>query len=225
MEKQDLLYEGKSKKVYATNDPARLIVAYKDEKGAVNNHISNAVMRMLEREGVPTHLVRQLSERETVVRRVRMIPLEIIVRNVVAGKLSTLIGQPEGTRLRSPVLEYRYKAASLGNPMINRFHVFALELCTPEMLDEIDRLAFRINKILKQQLLRAGIRLIDCKLEFGCLPDGSIVLADEISPDTSRLWDAETGRKLGKDRFRRDLSNTTDAYQEILDRLERIHCS
>lgn len=158
MEKQDLLYEGKSKKVYATNDPARLIVAYKDEKGAVNNHISNAVMRMLEREGVPTHLVRQMSERETVVRRVRMIPLEIIVRNVVAGKLSTLIGQPEGTRLRSPVLEYRYKAALLGNPMINRFHVFALELCTPEMLDEIDRLAFRINKILKQQLLRAGIR-------------------------------------------------------------------
>jgi len=213
MEKQDLLYEGKSKKVYATNDPARLIVAYKDEKGAVNNHISNAVMRMLEREGVPTHLVRQLSERETV------------VRNVVAGKLSTLIGQPEGTCLRSPVLEYRYKAALLGNPMINRFHVFALELCTPEMLDEIDRLAVRINKILKQQLLRAGIRLIDCKLEFGCLPDGSIVLADEISPDTSRLWDAETGRKLGKDRFRRDLSNTIDAYQEILDRLERIHCS
>lgn len=224
MEKKDLLYEGKSKKVYATNDPEMLIVVYKDEKGVVNNHVSNEIMRMLERKDVPTHLVRQLSERETAVRRVRMIPLEIIVRNVVAGKLSTLIGQPEGTRLRSPVLEYRYKAASLGNPMINRFHVFALELCTPEILDEIDQLAFRINKILKQQLFKAGIRLIDCKLEFGCLSDGSVVLADEISPDTSRLWDAETGRKLGKDRFRRDLSNTAQAYQEILDRLERISC-
>ncbi len=224
MEKKDLLYEGKSKKVYATNDPEMLIVVYKDEKGVVNNHVSNEIMRMLERKDVPTHLVRQLSERETAVRRVRMIPLEIIVRNVVAGKLSTLIGQPEGTRLRSPVLEYRYKAASLGNPMINRFHVFALELCTPEILDEIDQLAFRINKILKQQLLKAGIRLIDCKLEFGCLSDGSVVLADEISPDTSRLWDAETGRKLGKDRFRRDLSNTAQAYQEILDRLEQISC-
>lgn len=193
MEKQDLLYEGKSKKVYATNNPELLIVAYQEEKGAVNNRVSNEVMRMLERKGVPTHLVRQLSDRETVVRRVRMIPLEIIVRNVVAGTLSTLIGQPEGTRLRSPVLEYRYKAASLGNPMINRFHVFALELCTPETLEEIDRLAFRINKILRQQLLEADIRLIDCKLEFGCLPDGSVVLADEISPDTSRLWDAKTG--------------------------------
>lgn len=224
MEKQDLLYEGKSKKVYATNNPELLIVAYQEEKGAVNNRVSNEVMRMLERKGVPTHLVRQLSDRETVVRRVRMIPLEIIVRNVVAGTLSTLIGQPEGTRLRSPVLEYRYKAAALGNPMINRFHVFALELCTPETLEEIDRLAFRINKILRQLLLEADIRLIDCKLEFGCLPDGTVVLADEISPDTSRLWDAKTGRKLGKDRFRRDLSDTTEAYQKILDRLGRIHC-
>lgn len=233
MEKKERLYEGKAKRVFATDNPEFVIVEYKDDvtvfsgrksgtilgKGAVDNRVTNCLMQTLETQGIPTHFVRQLSDRETLVRRVDMIPLEVIARNVVAGSLSTRIGLPEGTRLNCTVLEYSYKDDALGDPMINRYHAFALELCTPEELAVIDRYALRINDILKAFLLDLGIDLIDFKLEFGRLPDGTIVLADEISPDTCRFWDAKTGEKLDKDRFRRDLGGAEDAYREILRRL------
>ncbi len=229
MEKKHLLYEGRAKRVYATDDPELLIAAYKDSRGtaavpgrgAVNNRVSVCLMQMLEREGIPTHLVEQRSDRETVIRRVHIIPLKVIIRNVAAGSLCTRIGLPEGTRLRSAILEYYYRSAALGDPMINRYHAFELQLCTPEELSVIDRYAFRINDILKPFLRGLGVDLIDCKLEFGRLPDGTIVLADEITPDTCRLWDAETGEKLDRDRFRRDPGRAKDVSEAILRRMTR----
>ena len=227
MEKKQLLYEGRAKRVYATGEPELLIAAYKDSRGtaavpgrgAVNNRVSVCLMQMLEQEGVPTHFVEQLSDRETVIRRAHMIPLKIIVRNVAAGSLCTRIGLPEGTWLHSAILEYYYRTTALGDPMINRYHAFELELCTPEELAVIDRYAFRINDILKPFLRGLGVDLIDLKLEFGRLSDGSIVLADEITPDTCRLWDAETGEKLDRDRFRRDPGGAKDISEAILHRM------
>lgn len=233
MERKEQLYEGRAKRVYATSDPQLIIVEYTDDvtafhgrkrgtiagKGSVNNRISNDLMRLLEQQGIPTHLVQPLSDRETVIRKAQMIPLKVIVRNVVAGSLSTRIGMPEGTRLKSPVLEYNYKDDALGDPMINRFHAFALQLCTPEELATIDRYAFRANDILREHLQQLHIDLIDFKLEFGRLADGTIVVADEISPDTCRFWDTETGERLDMDRFRRDMGGAADAYQEVLRRL------
>ncbi|MDO5784594.1 MAG: phosphoribosylaminoimidazolesuccinocarboxamide synthase [Eubacteriales bacterium] len=233
MERKEQLYEGKAKKVYATDDPQLIIVEYTDGaaafhgrkkgtiagKGSINNRVSNDLMRLLEKQGIPTHLVEQLSDRETVIRKAQMIPLKVIVRNVVAGSLSTRIGMPEGTRLKSPVLEYNYKDDALGDPMINRFHALALDLCAPEELATIERYAFRANDILRTRLQQLDIDLIDFKLEFGRLADGTIVLADEISPDTCRFWDTETGERLDMDRFRRDMGGAEDAYQEVLHRL------
>ena len=233
MQKLEQLYEGKAKKVFATDDPELLIVDYKDDatafngkkkgtimgKGTINNRVTNFLMQMLEKEGIPTHFVEQISDRETIVKNVKIVPLEVIVRNVVAGSLSTRVGLPEGTPLKSTVLEYSYKDDALGDPMINQYHAFALDLCTPEELATIDKYALKVNEILSAYLLDLGIKLIDFKLEFGRLSDGTIVLADEISPDTCRFWDAKTNEKLDKDRFRRDLGNVEDAYQEILKRL------
>lgn len=233
MEKRNQLYEGKAKKVYATDDAELVIVDYKDDatafngvkrgtidgKGVINNRLTNFFMQLLEKNGVPTHFVRALSPRETLVRRVHIIPIEVIVRNVVAGSLATRVGKPEGTRFPRVILEYSYKDDELGDPMINRWHALAMELATEEELDYIDTLCFRINDVLCAFFKECGIELIDFKLEFGRLADGTIVLADEISPDTCRFWDSETGEKLDKDRFRRDLGNVEGAYQEVLRRV------
>lgn len=213
MEKKEQLYESKTKKVYAADELEYIIVEYKD---CLSNWISRELIQVLQKHGIPTYFVKQLSEREAVVKRVQLIPLKIIVRNVVAGSLSTRIGQPEGTRLTSTILEYNYKNDALGDPMINQFHAFALRLCTPEELTVMTRYAFEINDILKVFLREIGIDLIDFKLEFGRLPDGTLVLADEISPDTCRLWDAETGKKLNKNRVRWDTEGT--ACQDTLRR-------
>ncbi|MCL2316494.1 MAG: phosphoribosylaminoimidazolesuccinocarboxamide synthase [Actinomycetia bacterium] len=227
------LYEGKAKKVYATSDPALVIVSYKDDatafngqktgqilgKGEINNRVSNHLMRLLESHGVPTHLVRELDGRDTLVKRVEIVPLEVIIRNVAAGSFSQRLGVPEGTPLACTVLEYSYKDDALGDPLVNDLHILALRWATREELDEIASLTFRINDILRAYLDAAGILLIDFKLEFGRLPDGTIVLADEISPDTCRFWDKATGKKLDKDRFRRDLGGVEDAYVEIRRRL------
>lgn len=233
MEKKEMLYEGKAKKVYATDDPELLIVDYKDDatafnglkkgtimgKGVINNRVTNHLMKMLEGKGIPTHLVEQISDRETIVKKVTIVPLEVIVRNIVAGSLATRVGLPEGTKLKSTVLEYSYKDDALGDPMINEYHAMALGLCTKEELRTIDKYALQVNQYLGEYLHDLGIELIDFKLEFGRLSDGTIVLADEISPDTCRFWDSKTGEKLDKDRFRRDLGGVEDAYKEILHRL------
>ena len=233
MEKTDLLYEGKSKKVYETNDPALLIVDYKDDatafnglkkgtiagKGEINNRVTNHLMKLLEKNGVPTHFVEELSPRETAVKRVSIVPLEVIVRNIAAGSLSKRLGIPEGTKLAHTVLEFCYKDDALGDPMVNEYHIYAMNLATPEEVKTISDYALRVNEILAEFLSHAKIELIDFKLEFGRLPDGTIILADEISPDTCRFWDSETGEKLDKDRFRRDLGNVEGAYKEILHRL------
>lgn len=233
MEKTVQLYEGKAKKVYATNDDSLCIVEYKDDatafngekkgtivgKGAVNNVVTNHLMRMLGKEGIPTHYVEELSDRETVVKRVKIIPLEVIVRNIAAGSLSKRLGLPEGTKLGKTVLEYCYKDDSLGDPMVNEYHIFALDLATSEELDAISVYSLKINEILSGYLSDLNIELVDFKLEFGRTTDGELVLADEISPDTCRFWDATTKEKLDKDRFRRDLGGVEDAYREILKRL------
>ncbi|MCI9364720.1 MAG: phosphoribosylaminoimidazolesuccinocarboxamide synthase [Oscillospiraceae bacterium] len=233
MKKLEQLYEGKAKKVFATDDPNAYIVEYKDDatafnglkkgtihdKGIMNNRISNHLMKMLEEKGVPTHLVEQLSERETLVKKVSIVPLEVIVRNIAAGSLSKRLGLPEGKKLAKTVLEYSYKDDALGDPMVNDYHVFAMELATPEELKTIADYAMKINEILTAYLKDLGIELVDFKLEFGRTPDGTIILADEISPDTCRFWDSKTGEKLDKDRFRRDLGGVEDAYQEVLHRL------
>ena len=233
MEKLEQLYEGKAKKVFATEDPSLVIVAYKDDatagdgakkgairgKGAVNNQLSNSLMEMLEENGVPTHFVRQLSARETLVKKVDIVPLEVIVRNVAAGSFSKRLGVPEGTVFNAPTLEFSYKNDALHDPLINHYHALALGLATQQELDAIVRYAFRVNELLSARLLQADIRLIDFKLEFGRLPGGQIVLADEISPDTCRLWDAKTGAHLDKDLFRRDLGGEEEAYQEVMARL------
>lgn len=233
MKKNEQLYEGKAKKVYATDDPELLIVDYKDDatafngikkgtisgKGAINNRVTNHLMKMLGENGIPTHFVRELSERETLVKKVEIVPIEVIVRNIAAGSLSKRLGLPEGERLKTTVLEYCYKNDELGDPFINEYHVMAMGLATKDELRTIDEYSLKINDILTRYLKDAGIELIDFKLEFGRLSDGTIVLADEISPDTCRFWDSKTHEKLDKDRFRRDLGNVEGAYREILRRL------
>ena len=233
MKKMEQLYEGKAKKVFATDDPERYIVDYKDDatafngekkgtilgKGAINNRVTNHLMKMLESQGIPTHFVEELSDRETVVKKVTIVPLEVIVRNIAAGSLSKRLGIPEGAKLKSTVLEYSYKDDALGDPFINTYHVKAMDLADDKELATIDAYALKINQILTDYLKDAGIELIDFKLEFGRLSDGTIVLADEISPDTCRFWDSKTGEKLDKDRFRRDLGNVEGAYQEVMRRL------
>lgn len=233
MQKLEQLYEGKAKKVFKTDDPEILMVDYKDDatafngekrgtiesKGIINNKVTNHLMKMLEKEGIPTHFVEEISDRETLVKKVTIVPLEVIVRNVAAGSFSKRYGVEEGKELCTPSLEFSLKDDALGDPLINSYHVLALGLATREELDLIATYAFRINEILKTYLLKLGIKLIDFKLEFGKTSDGTIVLADEISPDTCRFWDVETNEKLDKDRFRRDLGNVEDAYQEIMKRL------
>ena len=233
MEKREQLYEGKAKKVFATDDPEKLIVSYKDDatafngekkgtihgKGVINNRMSNHLMRRLEKEGVPTHYVEEISDRETIVKKVKIVPLEVIVRNIAAGSFSKRYGVEEGTVLQQPSLEFSLKDDALGDPLINSYHVLALGLATREELDTIASYAFKVNEVLKNYLLGLDIELVDFKLEFGKLSDGTIVLADEISPDTCRFWDVHTHEKLDKDRFRRNLGGEVEAYQEIMRRL------
>ena len=233
MEKQTLLYEGKAKKVYATQDPQLLIVSYKDDatafnglkkgtiqgKGVINNQMSNLLMGLLERQGVPTHLVRELSPRETLVKRVSIVPLEVIVRNLAAGSFSKRYGVEEGTAFDGPVLEFSYKNDELGDPLLNDDHAIALKLATREELAVIRGYALKVNELLQEIWAERGIILVDFKVEFGRLADGTIVLADEISPDTCRLWDARTREKLDKDRFRRDLGGVEEAYRQVMERL------
>ena len=233
MEKTVQLYEGKAKKVFATNDENVCIVSYKDDatafngakkgtivgKGVINNRVTNHLMRMLEGQGIPTHYIKELSDRETAVKRVTIVPLEVIVRNIAAGSLSKRLGLPEGTKLAKTVLEFSYKDDALGDPMVNSYHIFAMQLATPEELKLISDYALKINEILTAYLAQFNIELVDFKLEFGKTSDGTIVLADEISPDPCRFWDSVSHEKLDKDRFRRDLGGVEDAYQEILKRL------
>ena len=233
MEKRDQLYEGKAKKVFATDDPQVVLVSYKDDatafngqkkgtilgKGAINNRVTNHLMRLLEKHGVPTHLVRELSERETLVRRVSIVPLEVIVRNVAAGSLSKRLGLAEGTPMQKTVLEFCYKDDALGDPMVNEYHIAAMGWATEAELETICRYSLKVNQVLGDYLKDLNIQLIDFKLEFGRTADGTVILADEISPDTCRFWDTVTREKLDKDRFRRDLGGVEDAYQEIMKRL------
>ena len=233
MEKKEQLYEGKAKKVYATDDPNLVLVDYKDDatagngakkgtilgKGVVNNRVPNSLMKMLEGKGIPTHYVEELSDRETLVKKVSIVPLEVIVRNVAAGSLAKRLGLPEGTKLNSTVLEYCYKDDALGDPMVNEYHIAAIGAATPEELNTIADYSFKINNYLGEYLKDAGIELIDFKLEYGRLADGTIVLADEISPDTCRFWDSKTHAHLDKDLFRRDLGGAEEAYAEVMKRL------
>ena len=236
MKKLEQLYEGKAKKVFATDDPNVVLVDYKDDatafnglkkgtivgKGVVNNLVSNHLFKMLEKNGIPTHYIEEISDRETLVKKVHIVPLEVIVRNIAAGSLSKRLGLPEGTKLKQTVLEYCYKDDELGDPMVNDYHIAAMELATKEEMEQISTMALKINDLLTAYLKDLGIELIDFKLEFGRF-NGEIVLADEISPDTCRFWDSKTGEKLDKDRFRRDLGHVEDAYQEILHRLMGGH--
>ena len=230
---KEQMYEGKAKQVFATSDPEIVMVHYKDDatagdgekkgtirdKGIVNNKLSNALMQKLEKEGVPTHYVEEINDRDTFVKKVEIVPLEVIVRNVAAGHFTLRMGVPEGTAFKTPILEFSYKNDDLHDPFINHYYALALDLATQEEIDTITKYAFRVNEVLKKILLDANIRLIDFKLEFGRLSDGTIILADEISPDTCRFWDAVTHEKLDKDRFRRDLGNVEDAYQEMMKRI------
>ena len=233
MEKLEQLYDGKAKRVFATNDPELLIVDYKDDatafnglkkgtisgKGVINNQMSNRLMQKLEKAGIPTHFFRELSERETLVKKVAIVPLEVIVRNIAAGSFSKRYGMEEGVVFEQPTIEFSYKNDALGDPLLNTLHARALGLATDTEIEQIKCYAFRINEILKAFWAECGVTLVDFKLEFGRLPDGTIVLADEISPDTCRLWDTKTHEKLDKDRFRRDLGGVEDAYAEIMKRL------
>ncbi len=233
MEKREQLYEGKAKKVYSTDDPELLIVSYKDDatafnglkkgtiqgKGAINNRMTNNFMRRLEKEGVPTHYVQELSDRETVVKKVTIVPLEVIIRNISAGSFSKRYGVEEGIVFEQPTIEFSYKNDDLGDPLINDYHAVALKLATWDEIDLIKKYAFKVNDLLKGFMKEIGIDLVDFKLEFGKTSDGTIILADEISPDTCRFWDVETHEKLDKDRFRRDLGGAEDAYQEVMRRL------
>ena len=234
MEKKEQLYEGKAKKVFATEDPQLLIVQYKDDatafnglkkgtivgKGIINNQMSNRLMAMLESEGVPTHFVQELSQRETLVKKVSIVPLEVIVRNIAAGSFSKRYGVEEGVVFDQPTIEFSYKNDELGDPLLNTKHALALKVATPEEIETIERYSLKINEVLRSCWLSCGVILVDFKLEFGRLADGTIVLADEISPDTCRLWDSKTHEKLDKDRFRRDLGGVEEAYAEIMKRLE-----
>ena len=234
MVKGEQLYEGKAKKVFATDDPELLLVSYKDDatafnglkkgtiagKGVINNKMSNALMQYLEKKGVPTHYVEEINDRDTLVKKVQIVPLEVIIRNIAAGSFSKHYGVEEGTLLKAPTIEFSYKNDELGDPLINDYHALALGLATQEEIDTSKKYAFKVNEELKAFWKSCGVTLVDFKLEFGRLSDGTIVLADEISPDTCRLWDSETGMKLDKDRFRRDMGGVEDAYQEIMRRLQ-----
>ena len=232
MEKKELLYEGKAKKVYTTENPDVLIVDYKDDatafngvkkgtivgKGVVNNRMTNHIYKMLEEKGIPTHFIEELSDRETAVKKVEIVPLEVIVRNVAAGSFSKKLGIEEGFRLLSPTLEFSYKNDELGDPMINDYYAVAIGAATREEIDKITELVFKINEILVDYFKSIKVDLIDFKVEFGRYK-GQIILADEISPDTCRFWDSETHEKLDKDRFRRDLGHVEEAYEEIYRRI------
>ena len=233
MEKTTQLYEGKAKKVFATEDPNLVIVSYKDDatafnglkkgtiagKGVINNKMSNMLMQMLEQHGVPTHFVEELSDRDTVVKKVSIVPLEVIIRNISAGSFAKRYGVEEGIVFAEPTIEFSYKNDDLGDPLINAYHALALGLATKEEIETIKNMAFTVNSTLKEYFKKLNVTLVDFKLEFGRLPDGTIVLADEISPDTCRFWDSTTGEKLDKDRFRRDLGGVEGAYQEMMRRL------
>lgn len=233
MEKTTQLYEGKAKKVFATADETLCIVSYKDDatafngekkgtilgKGVINNRLTNRLMKLLEEKGIPTHFVEELSDRETLVKKVQIVPLEVIIRNISAGSFAKRYGVEEGIVFKSPTIEFSLKDDELGDPLINSSHALALNLTTEKEIQTIEDYSFKINEILKAFMLEHGIELVDFKLEFGRLPDGTIVLADEISPDTCRLWDVKTHEKLDKDRFRRDLGGVEDAYNEVMRRL------
>lgn len=233
MEKKEQLYEGKAKKVFATEDPDLVIVSYKDDataldglkkgtivgKGAINNKMTDYLCRLLEKHGIPTHIVEELNDRETLVKKVSIVPLEVIIRNVSAGSFAKRYGVPEGIVFKTPTIEFSYKNDELHDPLLNEYHALALGLATKEEIDEIKSMAFKINEILKEYFLSLNVKLIDFKLEFGRLPDGKIILADEISPDTCRFWDATTNEKLDKDRFRRDMGGVEDAYKEMMKRV------
>jgi phosphoribosylaminoimidazole-succinocarboxamide synthase len=233
MEKREQMYEGKAKKVFATEDNNFCIVSYKDDatafngqkkgtiagKGVVNNKMSNYLMQQLEQVGVPTHFVEELNDRETVVKKVSIVPLEVIIRNVAAGSFSKRLGVAEGSPLKTTILEFCYKDDALGDPMVNDYHILAMGYATKEELETIKALTFKVNDFLKEFFKKINVDLIDFKLEFGKTKDGQIILADEISPDTCRFWDATTHEKLDKDRFRRDMGNVEDAYQEMIKRI------
>lgn len=233
MEKTVQLYEGKAKKVFATERDDLVIVSYKDDataldglkkgtiagKGAINNRMSNYLMQLLEKQGVGTHFVEELNDRETVVKKVSIVPLEVIVRNISAGSFAKRYGVAEGIVFDEPTIEFSYKNDELHDPLINSYHALALKLATKEEIATIKEMAFKVNEVLKEYFLTLGVKLVDFKLEFGRLADGTIVLADEISPDTCRFWDAKTNEKLDKDRFRRDMGGVEDAYKEMMHRV------
>ena len=233
MEKRAQLYEGKAKKVFATDDPNLVIVSYKDDataldglkkgtisgKGVINNRMSNFLMQILEQNGVKTHFVEELNDRDTVVRKVSIVPLEVIIRNISAGSFAKRFGVEEGIVFDEPTIEFSYKNDDLHDPLMNAYHAIALKLATKEEIDTIKSMAFKVNEVLKAYFLKLNVKLVDFKLEFGRLADGTIVLADEISPDTCRFWDSTTHEKLDKDRFRRDLGNVEDAYAEMMKRI------
>ena len=233
MEKLEMLYEGKAKKVFDTDIEGVVIVSYKDDataldglkkgtimgKGAINNRISNYLMQLLEKEGIPTHFIRELNDRETAVKKVSIVPLEVIVRNISAGSFSKRYGVEEGIVFEEPTIEFSYKNDALHDPLLNAYHAVALDLADKTEIQHIKLLAFRINYILKEFFKTRNIKLVDFKMEFGRLPDGTIVLADEISPDTCRFWDYDTNQKLDKDRFRRDMGGVEDAYEEMYRRV------
>mgnify|MGYP002531361030 FL=1 len=233
MEKRNQLYEGKAKKVFATDDPALVIVSYKDDataldglkkgtiagKGVVNNKMSDFLFALLEKNGIPTHFVEELNDREALVRKVSIVPLEVIIRNISAGSFAKRYGVEEGIVFAEPTIEFSYKNDELHDPLINSYHALALGLATKDEIETIKSMAFRVNDILREYFLRLNVKLVDFKLEFGRLPDGRIVLADEISPDTCRFWDAVTGEKLDKDRFRRDMGGVEGAYHEMMKRV------
>ena len=233
MEKKEMLYEGKAKKVFATENPELYIVSYKDDatafnglkkgtiagKGVINNRVTNYMMKLLEEQGIPTHFVEELSGTDTVVKKVSIVPLEVIIRNIAAGSMAKRLGLEEGLVLKCPVFELSYKDDDLGDPMINESHVLAMGYATEDELNTIKTYALKVNEIMKEFFLKINVELVDFKLEFGKLSDGTIVLADEISPDTCRFWDVRTHEKLDKDRFRRDLGNAEGAYQEMMRRI------
>ena len=232
MEKKELLYEGKAKKVYTTEDPDVLIVSYKDDatafnglkkgtivgKGAINNRMTNYIFKKLEERGVPTHYVEELNDRETAVKKVEIVPLEVIIRNFSAGSFAKKMGMEEGVKFKCPTLEFSYKNDDLGDPFINKYYALALDLATEEEIDAITRYAFQVNEVMQEYFASLNIELIDFKIEFGRY-HGQIILADEVSPDTCRLWDKDTHEKLDKDRFRRDLGGAEEAYEEVMRRL------
>ena len=233
MEIKEMLYEGKAKQVFATDDPEVVMVHYKDDatafnglkkgtitgKGVINNQVTNFMMQKLEQAGVPTHFVREINERDTLVKKVQIVPLEVIIRNISAGSFAKRFGVEEGIVFENPTIEYSYKNDDLGDPMINTAQALALKLATPAEIETIRTMAFKVNEVMKAFFAEVGVDLVDFKLEFGRLSDGTIVLADEISPDTCRFWDSKTHEKLDKDRFRRDLGGVEDAYVEMRRRI------